>query len=196
MAKALVVVDVQNDFCEGGALAVAGGTAVAERIMDYLNEHEHEYDSVVFTKDWHQPWPHTNGGHFSEAPDFKTTWPVHCEQNSVGAMLHAFVGLAHATTRRGGLIFYKGDGRPDYSGFQGVNEFEQTLDGFLRERGITELDICGIAGDFCVKETAVDAVLKGFDVNILADLVVSVGGPSATSEMIDDIEKFKALEAR
>lgn len=186
MTKALIVVDVQNDFCEGGALAVEGGNAVAEDILDYLKylEYRWPYETVVFTKDWHKPWPNTNEGHFSEKPDFVDSWPVHCVQGTAGADFHWAIEEAHGRFAVWNLVFRKGDGYPHYSGFQGTNDRNQTLDEWLKEHNVTEVDIAGIAGDHCVKETALDAIDLGYDVMLLSDMIASVGGPEATSKTL------------
>lgn len=186
MGKALIVVDVQKDFCEGGALAVEGGNAAAEKILAYI-ESEPGYDVVLYTKDHHQPWPATNGGHFSAEPDFVDTWPPHCQQGTEGAEFHPAIEAAHARHAKFNLVFYKGDGRPDYSGFQGLNDQEVLLDEFLKGSNdiygvIDEVDIVGIAGDYCVRETALDAKRFGFKVNILEDMVASVRGDAGLAE--------------
>lgn len=191
--KALIVVDVQNDFCEGGALAVKGGNDVAIKILDYIKS-EPGYDLVVFTKDWHKPWPHTNGGHFSKTPDFVDSWPPHCQQGSVGADFHWAIWDAHDSFAKWNLVFRKGDGFPDYSGFQGFNDRGQSLRDFLKGDNdvygeVNELDIVGIAGDHCVRHTALDALELGFKVNLLPDMIASVGGPDATAATIKEIKE-------
>src|SRR5690348_15220393 len=150
MAKALIVVDVQKDFCEGGALAVEGGNAVAVGIHDYILNHHEEYAEIFFTRDWHKPWPETNGGHFSETPDFVDSWPPHCQQGTDGAKMHPYLS-AFAQLSEPYSVFYKGDGKPDYSGFQGVSHMQMSLTEALDECGIDEVHIVGIAGDYCVK---------------------------------------------
>jgi nicotinamidase/pyrazinamidase len=188
-ASALIVVDVQRDFCEGGALAVAGGNEVAQRIAKYIKFWGDMYDTIVFTKDWHKPWPDTNGGHFSETPDFVDSWPVHCVENTPGANFHeavaqAAVAVAAFPNHR---IFYKGNGQPDYSGFQGRNVSDEGLAYFLSKRHILSVDVVGIAGDYCVKQTALDAKRHGFVVNIPPMLVASVGGESATEQTLVEV---------
>lgn len=188
MSKALIVVDVQNDFCEKGALAVKGGSLVAGRILNYIVNNGGKYVTAVFTKDWHQPWPDTNGGHFSETPDFVDTWPEHCVQDTPGADFHPSIVDAHARYGVRNIIFFKGNGRPDYSGFQGLNDEGSDLETWLTRHGIKEVDVVGIAGDFCVRHTALDAKAMGLKVNIIRDLVASVGGTTATDAMITEIK--------
>jgi nicotinamidase/pyrazinamidase len=181
---ALIVVDVQKDFCEGGALAVAGGNEVAEKIAEFITEAKDNYAEIVFTKDWHNSWPDTNGGHFSDTPDFVNSWPVHCEAMTFGADLHP--ALSRVRNVYTMPIFRKGQGRPDYSGFQGTNG-GQTLDEFLKEHGIDEVHIVGIAGDFCVKATALDAKALGYLTYILGSMVASVGGEKATDDAMVEL---------
>lgn len=190
--SALIVVDVQNDFCEGGALAVKGGNDVASRISNYISTFEDMYKEIVFTRDWHEPWPRTNGGHFSATPDFVDSWPPHCEAYSEGAKFHPdikqWILLLEEERRnkwsRSTHIFNKGLGKPDYSGFQGHNKARQSLHEFLKKSGIKNVDIVGIAGDYCVKHTALDAKRMGFATNILPPLIVSVHGLAATKNTI------------
>lgn len=191
MAKALIVVDVQNDFCEGGALAVDGGNAVAERIFQHIDTGP-KYDLVVFTKDWHQPWPATNGGHFSDNPDFVNSWPPHCQQGTWGADFHPAIEEAHDGFAVWNLVFRKGDGRPDYSGFQGFNDQGVYLGDYLRHRDVTEADIVGIAGDYCVRETALDALRAGINVNLITKMIASVRGDGATADTVAEIYHWKA----
>lgn len=192
MKKAFVVVDMQNDFVEGGSLAVQGGLRVAERIFSYLKKWSDVYETIVFTKDWHNPLPDSNGGHFSNTPDFVNTWPVHCVANTPGAefttyVQMAFDGLMNSKKITNRHVFYKGQGRPDYSGFQGYNITNIPLDYFLKSRFIESLDIVGVAGDHCVGATARYGIENEFSVNILPEFVVSVGGDSATIETIKSL---------
>lgn len=180
--KTLIVVDVQNDFCEGGALAVSGGNDVAERIGTMLAAHD--YDLVVFTKDWHNPWPDTNGGHFSKEPDFVDSWPVHCVRGTKGAEFHPAIARLNPSAKN---VFSKGEGRPDYSGFQGYNSQFLPLHAVLSKNGVREVDIVGIAGDYCVLQTALSAKRLGYNVNVIPDMVASVGGDEATKKAIDEV---------
>lgn len=180
--SALIVVDVQNDFCEGGALEVIGGNAVAERIAEYIQKVGFSYNAIVYTADWHEAPPSTNGGHFGDPPDFVDSWPVHCVQNTRGAALHDAIGPIHKEPED---IFRKGQGRPDYSGFQGVNSEGDTLADFLHSYDIKYLDVVGLAGDYCVRHTALDGIREGFKVSLLSNLVASIGGHAATAETLE-----------
>ncbi len=157
--QVLVIVDVQNDFCPGGALATSRGDAVARGIAKLVREAS--YDVVVATQDWHiEP-----EGHFATEPDFIDTWPVHCVADSQGAAMHA--ALADAPID---AYFHKGAYTAAYSGF----EAECTDDGaslaqWLRDRGVKGLDIVGIATDHCVCATAADALKEGFTVRVLRE---------------------------
>lgn len=193
MKKALVVVDVQKDFCEGGSLAVEGGNVVAKRIVELIQSIGDTYETILFTKDWHKPWPDTNGGHFSEKPDFVDSWPVHCVEYSIGAQWHPAIRKEvwrlkdHRSTTISDLVFYKGNGTPDYSGAQAVNSFGQSLPDALRVAGVDTVDVVGIAGDYCVKHTALDLKAEGYHINILPEYVASVRGDTATLEAIDEV---------
>lgn len=162
--RALIVVDVQNDFCEGGSLAVAGGARVAAGVSDLLAG-DHGYDHVVATKDHHiDP-----GSHWSSEPDFVDSWPVHCEVGTPGEEFHpAFDTAAVEQT------FLKGQYEAAYSGFEGAAGDGEHLAAWLRERGVTHVDVCGIATDHCVRATVLDALREGFRVRVLADLAVGV----------------------
>ena len=161
--RALVVVDVQNDFCEGGSLAVAGGAGVAEAIADYVALSS--YDTLVATQDWHVD----PGSHWSETPDYRDTWPVHCEVGTPGEEFHpAFDTAAVEQT------FLKGQYEAAYSGFEGAAGDGEHLAAWLRERGVTHVDVCGIATDHCVRATVLDALREGFEVRVLTDLAVGV----------------------
>lgn len=166
MTRALIVVDVQNDFCEGGSLAVAGGAAVAASISDLLSG-DHGYDVVVATRDWHVD----PGGHFAAEPDYVDTWPAHCVAGTPGAQFHPNLSL-----RGVAAVFSKGRTSAAYSGFEGVDLERDgvTLEAFLRDRAVTEVDVCGIATDHCVAATATDAARLGFDTTVLLPLTAAV----------------------
>lgn len=171
MSKALLVVDVQNDFCEGGALAVAGGNRVARDVSELIAR-DH-YGLIVASSDQHNPLPDLNGGHFAApgtAPDFVDNWPVHCVRGTEGAAYNPALILPDHT-----LHVIKGMGRPDYSAFQG----ETVPDGLLladalRARGVTELDVVGIATDYCVKDSALLGAAEGFAVTVLMDYCAGI----------------------
>ena len=191
--RALIVVDVQNDFCPGGSLATEKGAEVAAAITAHLRSQGDgdggsSYDVVVGTRDWHiDP-----EGHFAPEgvePDFEETWPVHCVAGSPGAELHEGLDAS--------LIdawFLKGEYTAAYSGFEahleGTGDSEDAqpvlLADWLRERGVTEVAVCGIATDFCVRATALDAVAEGFKVDLLSELCspVSVTGAAVAIDQM------------
>lgn len=165
--RALIVVDVQNDFCEGGALAVAGGNAVGASIAKLLSG-QHGYDLVVATRDWHDPQT-TNGGHFAsrgEQPNYDDTWPVHCVAGTTGADLHPDIATALNTGAIHHLVS-KGQGAPAYSGFEGTLPDGRTLQQLLDDEGVLEVDIVGIATDYCDRATALSAVRLGYTTRVL-----------------------------
>ena len=173
MKKALIIVDVQPTFCEGGELGVAGGNAVAERIADYVNAHRGEYEYIATTQDWHiEP-----GSHWSEQPDYVDTWPVH--------------------------HFKKGQYSPSYSGFEGYEDNTdsipsreqvasdmatgRTLAVALESAGIECVDVVGLAESHCVKETALDARKLGLEVHVIENLTEPVSeelGIAARRQML------------
>ncbi|MET8969370.1 isochorismatase family protein [Streptomyces hydrogenans] len=173
MHRALIVVDVQNDFCEGGSLAVTGGADVAAAITELVGEAAGSvYRHVVATRDHHiDP-----GAHFApdgEAPDYVDSWPRHCVAGTEGVGFHPNFAPAVA----GGAVqavFDKGAYAAAYSGFEGRDENGETLAGWLRERDVTEVDVVGIATDHCVRATALDAAREGFRVHVLLDLTAGV----------------------
>lgn len=188
--RALIVVDMQRDFCEGGALPVPGAGLLGYHIANLMRQFQPglgKYNFIVATKDWHLP-SDDNGGHFSDEPDYVSSWPVHCVQGTDGAMLHPAVADAGVT--RLDAIFYKGVGRPDYSGFQGETPtiFDPVgmLD-YLTMRRVTDLDIVGVATEYCVKATAMDAVEHGFKVRVPSQLTAAVGGNEVKIETIKQI---------
>jgi nicotinamidase/pyrazinamidase len=162
--RALVVVDVQRDFCEGGSLAVTGGAAVAGAISRMLSG-DHGYDHVVATRDHHiDP-----GGHFSDSPDFVDSWPPHCVVGTPGVEFHDDL-----TFRDFEAVFDKGEYAAAYSGFEGRSGDGETLAGWLSERGVDQVDVCGIATDYCVRATALDAATAGFSTTVLLPLTAAV----------------------
>ena len=173
--RALFIIDVQNDFTEGGALGVEGGEAVAAGITRYLAEHPHRYDQVFASRDWHDA-DNDNGGHFAttDAPDFVTTWPVHCVAGTIGADYHASLNTSAVT-----VGVRKGQGRPAYSIFEGVTDEGEPLTQRLDDLGVEEIDVVGIATDYCVLASALDAVATGRMVRVLDDLVAGVAPVSS-----------------
>lgn len=159
---ALIFVDVQKDFCEGGSLAVAGGQHVADRLLEIARQTEEE--SLFVTKDWHVD----PGSHFSDNPDFIDSWPRHCVAMTDGASL-AMPYYPYADK-----VFHKGMYAAAYSGAEGVNSQNQSLIEALRYQGYESVEIAGIAFDYCVKATAIDLAKAGFNVTVLKDLTASV----------------------
>ena len=169
--RGLLVVDVQNDFCEGGALGVDGGARVASGITDHIEAHGSDYAVVVASRDWHDA-DNDNGGHFAlhgEAPNFVTTWPVHCVAGTTGAEYHPDLTLPDNTSH-----VKKGQGMPSYSMFEGHSDDGHTVDEILTNAGVTEVDVVGIATDHCVRASALDAKAAGFAVRVINDLVAAV----------------------
>jgi nicotinamidase/pyrazinamidase len=184
MTHALLIIDVQNDFTEGGALGVAGGAAVAAGITELLHG-GHDYDLVVASRDWHDG-DTDNGGHFATdaAPDFTVTWPVHCVAGSPGAEYHPALDTSAIEVH-----VRKGQGKPAYSAFEGTTEDGRSLAEVLAERGITDLDVVGIATDYCVRASALDALESGERVRVLTDLVAGVAPETSAAAL----EEFRAV---
>jgi nicotinamidase/pyrazinamidase len=171
--RALVIVDVQNDFCEGGSLAVAGGGEVARAISRYLESGG--YDYVVASRDFHiDP-----GRHFSAHPDFVNSWPRHCVVGTGGADFHPDLDTTHIET-----VFSKGAHEAAYSAFDGADEAGTPLAAWLRERGVDVLDVVGIATDYCVRATTISAAREGFRTRALLGMTAGVD-PTTTAESID-----------
>ncbi len=213
MTQALIIVDVQNDFCEGGSLAVTGGAALAADVSELLDTSV-DYDYIVATQDWHI----APGTHFSDSPDFITSWPVHCVADSRGAALHPDLDTENIDA-----YFRKGQFDAGYSGFEGLlapedevrtgehtpgasggiadDEAEDedndgfgpgspsaaagtvTLDDWLRERDVDSVTIVGLATDHCVRATALDALEAGYDTTVLTDLVAGVAPDTAAAAL-------------
>ncbi|TLM76048.1 isochorismatase family protein [Pseudarthrobacter sp. NamB4] len=193
MSRALIIVDVQNDFCEGGSLAVQGGAAVAGAISDYVDAHHNEFDHIVATQDWHiDP-----GEHFSDTPDFKGSWPPHCVAGTRGAELHPDLDTEYIQA-----YFQKGQYSAAYSGFEGLLAPEDAvptgerqpgalpgsgdadrfapdkdaigLDDWLQSHDVEDVVVVGIATDYCVMATALDAVQAGYSVTVLRSLTAGI----------------------
>ena len=174
MGTALIVVDVQNDFCEGGSLGLPGGAAAAAAISKQATEGG--YSHVVATRDYHiDP-----GDHFSETPDFKDSWPVHCVAGTPGASFHPALDVVPI-----GEVFSKGEYSAAYSGFEGAARDGKPLEAWLREHDVTDVDVVGIATDFCVRATALDAAKAGFGVRVLLDLTVGGSQPTVDATLKD-----------
>lgn len=185
MATAVFIIDVQNDFCEGGALACEGGAAVAGKITAYLQENPGRYDFVIASRDWHTP-DDANGGHFPPAgqePDFVDTWPLHCLAGQSGAEYHE-----NLDTSLIDIHIKKGQGAPGYSIFEGVTETGEKLTDLLPRLEITEVDVVGIATDYCVRASSLDALAQGLKVRVITSLTAGVASQSseaAIDEMVD-----------
>ena len=179
MTKVLIVVDVQNDFCEGGSLAVTGGNTVAAALARYIGEGSGGADFTVATRDYHVD----PGSHFAaepDGPDFVHTWPVHCVVGTGGADLHpALAGVGFDAE------FRKGAHEAAYSGFQGATVDGVGLADWLAAHEVTEVDVVGIATDYCVRATALDAVAAGFDTRVLLDFTAAVG-PESLATALDE----------
>ena len=167
--RALIVVDVQPTFCEGGELPVTGGNAVAERVARFVTDNRDDYALVVTTQDWHVD----PGGHFADVPDFVDSWPPHGVAGTANAELHPALAaeLAH---RESVVRVRKGEHAAAYSGFDGIDHEGRTLAEVLGDARIDEVDVCGIAESHCVKATAIDAVAAGYPTTVLGTLTVPV----------------------
>ena len=176
--RALIVVDVQNDFCEGGSLPVTGGGALAGAISDYLTAGT-DYAQVVATQDFHiDP-----GDHFSDRPDYSSSWPPHCLAESTGAQFHPDLNSV-----RFDAVFRKGAYDAGYSGFEGRDDAGTPLADWLAEHGVDQVDVVGMATDHCVRRTAEDAARGGLATRVLLDLTAGVGEESTAAAI-------KALQA-
>jgi nicotinamidase/pyrazinamidase len=183
MTRALIVVDVQNDFCEGGSLPVDGGAAVAGAIGQLLHhwtrqdDHAPAYDVVVATKDHHiDP-----GHHWADEPDFEESWPVHCRVGTDGEAFHP-----NLDPQPFDAVFLKGEHAAAYSGFEGRTTGGDTLADWLRRRGVEQVDVCGLATDHCVRATALDARREGFETRVLTELCAGVA-PATTEAALGEL---------
>ena len=171
--RALIIVDVQNDFCEGGSLAVAGGAAVARAISEHVAS-EPGYGHVVATKDFHiDP-----GAHFSDHPDYAASWPPHCVAGTAGSDFHPNLDTGAVEA-----VFLKGAHAAAYSGFEGADEAGTPLADWLRAHDVDEVDVVGIATDHCVRATALDAAAAGLATTVLLDLTAGVARDSTDAAL-------------
>ena len=183
MPRALLIIDVQNDFCEGGALAVSGGAAVAGKISKFLESSS--YDLVVASRDWHDA-DNYNSGHFAQAgqdPNYKTNWPVHCVAETPGAQYHPNLNISSIDEH-----IFKGQGKNGYSIYEGITKSGQKFDQLLAQRQIDEVDVVGIATDHCVLASAMDSKNHGLKVRVISSLTAGVSETSteaAIDQMID-----------
>ncbi len=184
MSRALLIVDVQNDFCEGGSLACEGGSAVAERITEYLKDNKTDYDYVVASRDWHDS-DNNNGGHFAAVgsdPDWVNSWPVHCVAGSRGAEYHPNLDANLID-----IHDEKGQGKPAYSLFEGTTSDGRLITSVFSDLGIEAVDICGIATDYCVLASAIDARESGMKVTVLQDLITGVA-PQSSAQALEKMQ--------
>lgn len=195
MTNALIIVDVQNDFIEGGSLAVAGGEQVALTLANYIREHGDNYDYIVTTQDWHiMP-----GDHWSSQPDYVDSWPIHCEANTTGAEIRHELGIAlqdylvrhsEANEEFSLVQIVKGEYEAAYSGFEGRNYADgSTLEDTLRKLEVTDLDIVGLATDHCVRMTALDGLAAQFNVTLITDYIAGVNADRSAATIIELQEK-------
>lgn len=178
MSRALIIVDVQNDFCEGGSLPVTGGAQVAAGISAALRDQRGRWDHVVATKDYHVD----PGMHFSAAPDYVQSWPHHCVVGTAGVDFHP-----ELDTDQIEAVFQKGERAAAYSGFEG-HAGSIGLAAWLRMHDVSEVDVVGIATDHCVRATALDAAREGFATTVLLDLTAGVA-PETTATALDQLRE-------
>ena len=182
MTRALFIIDVQNDFTEGGALGVDGGAAVAKDVTEYLRANSDRYDHVFASRDWHDP-DNDNGGHFATdaAPDFVVTWPKHCMAGTPGAEYHPAIDTPLIDVH-----VKKGQGVPAYSIFEGTTQDGRSVPQVLDELDVTEVDVAGIATDYCVRASALDALHAGRKVRVLRDLIAGVA-PTSSDAALEEL---------
>ena len=180
MTNAIFIVDVQNDFIEGGSLAVTGGENVALGLSAHLAATN--YDYIITSQDWHKD----PGDHWSETPDYVDTWPVHCAAGTFGAELHTALKNI-LTTRTNRISILKGEYEAAYSGFEGriADTPGYSVTDYLRSKGITNLTIVGLATDHCVFSTARDALANGFNVIVLTNYCAGVDSARSEQALAD-----------
>jgi nicotinamidase/pyrazinamidase len=181
VTRALFIIDVQNDFTEGGALGVDGGAAVAAGITELLGKHRDAYRVVVASRDWHDA-DSDNGGHFATdaEPDFVETWPEHCVAGTDGAEYHPAFDTSGVDVH-----VRKGQGVPAYSIFEGIDDDGRAVAEVLDELGVTDIDLVGIATDYCVRASGLDAVEHGRHVRVFTDLVAGVADASSDAAIAE-----------
>jgi len=184
--RALVIVDVQPTFCEGGSLAVEGGNQVAADIGALIHS-DHGYALVATTQDWHiDP-----GDHFSEEPDLIDSWPPHGVAGTPDAALHPALADEAQHIDCG---VRKGQYGAAYSGFEGTTEEGTSLAALLRNAAVTDVDVVGLALDHCVRATALDAVKEGFATRVLVEFTAAVANVTAVSALGELREAGVVLE--
>lgn len=180
MPRGLLIVDVQNDFTEGGALAVQGGDAVAEGVSRFLAERAADYEVIVASRDWHAA-DNDNGGHFASGePDYVDTWPVHCVAGTEGAEYDPLLDTSAVTHH-----VKKGQGVPSYSMFEGATDDGTSVSDILSAAGVTDVDVVGIATDHCVRASSLDALEDGREVRVLTDLIAGVAPASSEAALAE-----------
>ena len=179
MSRALLIVDVQNDFTEGGALAVAGGDAVASAVSAFLEAHAADYEVIIASRDWHDA-AGDNGGHFAAEPDYVDSWPVHCVAGTPGADYDPLL-VTDAVTHH----VRKGQGEPAYSMFEGMTDAGDTVGAVLTQAGVLSADVVGIATDHCVRASALDALAHGVRVRVFTDLIAGVAPETSTAALAE-----------
>lgn len=179
MSRALLIIDVQNDFTEDGALAVAGGDAVASGVSAYVAAHADDYDLIVASRDWRDA-DGDNGGHFAAEPDYVDSWPVHCVAGTVGAEYDPLLRIEAVTHH-----VRKGQGRPAYSMFEGTLDDGKTTGELLAANGVLTADVVGIATDHCVRASVLDAIARGVHVRVLTDLIAGVAEASTEAALVE-----------
>jgi nicotinamidase/pyrazinamidase len=177
--RALFIIDVQNDFTEGGSLGVDGGAALAANVTDYLRAHLTDYDVIFASRDWHNATG-DNGGHFATTspPDYVVTWPPHCVEGTFGAEYHPALDTSLID-----IHIRKGQGVPAYSIFEGTADDGETVLQKLNELDVTDVDIVGIATDYCVRASALDALGAHRRVRVLTDLTAGVAAASSAAAL-------------
>ncbi len=176
MSRALIVVDVQVDFCEDGSMAVPGGQEVARSVTRYIQEQGSAYSALLATRDAHVD----PGDHFSDSPDFVDSWPPHCRVGTIGAEFTPALGF-----RDFNAVFDKGEYSAAYSGFEGHSASGLDLIDWLRQHDIDAVDVCGIATDYCVKATALDAARAGLGTTVLVELTAAVA-PDGLDDVLSE----------
>ncbi|QNO37100.1 isochorismatase family protein [Protaetiibacter sp. SSC-01] len=181
MTRALLIIDVQNDFTEGGALGVEGGAAVAQGITAHLEANPDRYDVVIASRDWHNG-DDDNGGHFAAdaEPDYVDTWPRHCVAGTPGAEYHPALDTSLVDVH-----VRKGQGVPAYSIFEGTTDEGAAFSEELDRLGVTEVEVVGIATDYCVRASALDAIAAGRAVTVLSDLVAAVDPVTGAQALVE-----------
>lgn len=178
--RALIGVDIQGDFCEGGRLPVTGGNKVAADAGLFLQDFAMQYDTTVFSQDWHiEP-----GDHWSDMPDNQTSFVRHCPAGDPGADIHPMIDQSYIAH-----FVKKGHMSAAFSAFEGVDEDGNTLDQILKAEGIDDIDVIGLAADFCIKATCLGGVQRGYKVRLLLPMTAAVFGPQALQETIAELEQ-------